>query len=95
MVVPRQNFVLEPITIKVHIVIFGKEQKLSNQARNQKRFHEHYLQNDHNEICDWEIIVIDYAETEKSLRQKELYWYHKLKTYDPFDLNERDVYAAY
>ena len=29
------------------------------------------------------------------LRQKELFWYHKLKTYAPFGLNERDVYAAY
>ena len=36
-----------------------------------------------------------HAETVKSLRQKELYWYHKLKTYAPFGLNERDVYAAY
>ena len=31
---------------------FRKEQRLSNQARNQKRFHGHYLQNDHNGICD-------------------------------------------
>ena len=31
---------------------FWKEQILSNQARIQKRFHEHYLQNDHNKICD-------------------------------------------
>ena len=31
---------------------FWKEQILSNQARIQKRFHEHYLQNDHNRICD-------------------------------------------
>ena len=74
---------------------FRKEQILSNQARNQKRFHEHYLQNEHNGICDWEITIIDHAETVKSLRQKELYWYHKLKTYAPFGLNERDVYAAY
>ena len=36
-----------------------------------------------------------HAKTVKSLRQKELYWYHKLKTYAPFVLNERDVYAAY
>ena len=63
---------------------FRKEQILSNQARNQKRFHKHYLQNDHNGICDWEITVIDHAETVKSLRQKELYWYYKLKTYAPF-----------
>ena len=74
---------------------FRKEQILSNQARNQKRFHEYYLQNDHNGICDWEITIIDHAETVKSLRKKELYWDHKLKTCAPFGLNERDVYAAY
>ena len=49
---------------------FRKEQILSNQARNQKRFHEHYPQNCHNGICDWEIAIIDYAETVKSLSQK-------------------------
>ena len=36
---------------------FWKEQKLSKQARNQKRFHEHYLQKDHNEISDWETTI--------------------------------------
>ena len=74
---------------------FRKEQMLSNQARNQKRFHEHYLQGEHNGICDWEITIINHAETVKSLMQKELYWYQKLKTYAPFGLNERDVYATY
>ena len=52
---------------------FWKEQKLSNQTRNQKRYHEHYLENDYNEICDWEITIIDHAEKENFLRQKELY----------------------
>ena len=51
---------------------FRKEQILSNQARNQKRFHEHYRQNDHNGISDWEITIIDHAERVKPLRQKEL-----------------------
>ena len=51
---------------------FRKEQILSNQARNQKIFHEHYLQNNHNGICDWEITLIDNAETAKSLRQKRI-----------------------
>ena len=74
---------------------FWKEQILSNQARKQKRFHEHYLQNQINRICDWEITIIDHAETVKALRQKELYWYHKLKIYVPFGLNDRYVYAAY
>ena len=52
---------------------FWKEQKLSNQTRNQKRYRKHYLENDHNEICDWEIRIINHAEKEKFLRQKELY----------------------
>ena len=30
----------------------------------------------------------------KILRQKELYWYRKLKTYTPIGLNGHDVYAA-
>ena len=93
-VVPQQNFVLKLTTIKVRIVIFGKN-TLSNQVRHQKRFHEHYLQNDHNGICDREITVIDHTETVKSLRQKELYWYHKLTAYAPYGLHELDVYPAY
>ena len=39
--------------------------------------------------------VEEHLETVKALRQKELYWYHKLKTYAPFGLNECDVYTAY
>ena len=61
-----------------------KEQNLSNQARNQKRFREYYLQNYHNGIDSAEIF-----------KTKKLYYYHKLKTYAPFGLNERDVYSAY
>ena len=49
---------------------FWKEQKLSNQARNKKRSHEHYLEKDHNGIRDWEITIIDHAEKEKYLRQR-------------------------
>ena len=74
---------------------FQKEQILSNKARNLQLFHEHYLQNDHNVICDWKITIIDHAEMVKFLRQKELYWCHKLKTYAPYGLNERNVYTAY
>ena len=74
---------------------FRKKQILSNQNRNQKRFQEHYLQNEPNGICEWEITIIDHAEKVKTLRQKKRYWYHKLKTYGRFGLNERDVYPAH
>ena len=86
---------LRPKNYKITHCNFRKEQKLSNQAHNQNRFHEHYLQSDHNGICDWKITIMDNVETEKSLRHKELYWYYNLKTYAPFDLNERDVHAAH
>ena len=56
----------------------------TNQARNQKRFREYYLQNDHYGICDWKVTIIDHDETVKSLRQNELYSYHNLKTYASF-----------
>ena len=79
-VVPRQNLVLELTTIKACIVIFGKNK---------------YCQNNQSRICDWEITIKDHAETVKPLKQKELYWYHKLKTHSPFGPNERDVYATY
>ena len=62
---------------------------------NQKRFSEHYLQSEHKWICDWEIKIIDHDKMEKSLRQKELYWYHRLTTHAPFSVNECDVYAAH
>ena len=42
-----------------------------------------------------EITIIDHAETVKSLRQKELYWYHKLKTYAPYGLHSLDVINKY
>ena len=74
---------------------FQKEQILSNQARNQKHFHKHYLKDDQGRICDWEITIIDHAETVKSLKQKELYCYHKLKTYALFGLNEYAVHTLH
>ena len=74
---------------------FRKEKILSNQARDHKRSHEHYMQNDHNGISDLEITIIDHAVMVKLLRQKELYWYHNLKTYAPFGINGLDVNDAY
>ena len=44
---------------------FWKGQKLSNQALNQKCHYKHYLKNNHNGICEWEITIIDHAEKEK------------------------------
>ena len=91
MAVPRKNFVLELTARKTGMLIFGKNQYCQTKPVTRNVFTNIIPQNDHNEISEWQITIIDHAETVKSLRRKELYWYHKLKTYTPFGLNERDV----
>ena len=59
-----------------------------------KRFHEHYCSDRHNDIQDWVITLIDSTDTLKELRRKELYWMYKLKTFAPYNLKESDVYEA-
>ena len=72
---------MELITIKAHITIVENKPSCQTKRVTRKHFDEHYLQSDHNGICDWEITVTDHAKTEKSLRQNKIYWYHKLNTY--------------
>ena len=38
-------------------------------------------------------IIVNNNDSNKG--KKQFYWYHKLKTYAPFGLNERDVYTAF
>ena len=74
---------------------FVNKEAIRKQALKQKPFHEHYSSDIHNCIQDWVITLIDSANTLKELRKKELYWMHKLETYPPYGLNERDVYEAF
>ena len=73
---------------------FVNKEEVPKQALKQKRFHEHYCSDRHNEIEDCVITLIDSADTLKDLSRKELYWMYRLKTYAPYGLNERDVYKA-
>ena len=50
---------------------FCRGKSLPNQARSQKRFHEHYLSGGHNGNGNWEITIIDHAETVKALVKEE------------------------
>ena len=43
-------------------------------------------------ISDWKLKLIDQADDEKSLRVKESFWQHKLNTFVPNGLNEKEVY---
>ena len=48
------------------------------EALKQKVFHEHFCLDDHNGIQDWVITLIEQVDDEKFLRQRELFWAHKL-----------------
>ena len=74
---------------------FISKKEVPKQALKQKRFHDHFCTESHTDIEDWVITLIDRAYTLKEMRKKELYWMYKLKTYAPYDLNEREVYEAF
>ena len=71
-----------------------KKEAIPKQALKQKRFHEHFCLDRHNDMEDWVITSIDSDNTLKKLKRKELYWMYKIKTYAPYGLNERNVYEA-
>ena len=74
---------------------FVNKEAVPKQALKQQRFHEHYCSDGHNGIQDWDITLIDSADTLKQPKKKELYWMYKLKIYAPYGLNKRDVYEAF
>jgi len=51
----------------------------------------HFDQNDHHGMQDWQFQIIDCAQNEGQLRQRESFWQFKLKTFLPIGLNERSV----
>ena len=65
---------------------FKKEQKQSNQTHNQKVFIKIISRVNITRFVTGKSQIIYHTETEKSFRQKELYWYHELKTYTPLYL---------
>ena len=56
----------------------------------QKLFHGHYIQDDHEGKHDWQFTLIDQCTTNAELRKREVYWQHRLKTFYPNGLNERE-----
>ena len=74
---------------------FKNKKQVPKEALKQKIFHEHFCSDDHNGIQDWVIALIEQVDDEKFLRQRELFWAHKLDTFYPNGLNQREIYAAY
>ena len=66
------------IIIKTHTSPIEKKRKISQQC-----FHEHYGQQSHNGIDDWQFTLNEQCET---------FWQHILKTFYPYGLNEKKEY---
>ena len=41
------------------------------------------------------ITIFNKAETEKKLKERQVYWLYKIKTYAPQRLSEQEMYEAY
>ena len=74
---------------------FVSKEAIPKQALKQKRFHGHYYSDRQNGIEDLVITLIDTSGTLNELSRKELYWMYQLKTYAPYDLNEKEAYEAF
>jgi len=44
---------------------------------------------------DWQFTLIDQAQDLPSVRRRETFWQHKLDTFTPLGLNERNVALDY
>ena len=74
---------------------FKNKKQVPKETFKQKIFHEHFSSDDHNGIQNWVITLIEQVDNEKFLRQKDLFWAHKLDTFYPNGLNQREIYATY
>ena len=57
----------------------------------QANLFDHFCSLDHNGIEDWSFQLIDQADTVERLREREAFWQHKLNSFIPHGLNEREV----
>ena len=58
----------------------------------QKLFHNHYCMDGHLGIDDWDFTLFEQCETHKQLKERETFWQHRLKTFYPLGLNEKEEY---
>ena len=63
-----------------------------NQKVPQQRFHTHYCLDGHSGIDDWDFVIFEQCETHEQLKERETFWQHRLKTFYPIGLNEKEEY---
>ena len=67
---------------------FGK----GNPKLAQKLFHAHYCLDGHSGIEDWDFVIFEQCKTHAQLKERETFWQHRLKTFYPIGLNEKEEY---
>ena len=63
-----------------------------NQKVPQKPFHAHYCLDGHRGIDDWNFVIFEQCETHEQFKERETFWQHRLKTFFPIGLNEKEEY---
>ena len=58
----------------------------------QKLFHDRYSLDGHLGIDDWNFTLFEQFETHKQLKEREIFWQHRLKTFCPLGLNAKEEY---
>ena len=43
-------------------------------------------------IDDWDFVIFEQCETHKQLKERVTFWQHRLKTFYPIGLNEKEEY---
>ena len=84
---PKLSSDIGPITIKAKIELSGKETEKYSRS-----FHDHHCQDDHLGIDDWDFTLFEQCEIQKQLKERETFWQHRLKTFYPLVLNEKEEY---
>ena len=84
----KPNFVIVLIIIIVNI----KHLKKGNRKVLQKLFHTHYCLDGYSGTEDWDFVLFEQCETHAQLKERETFWQHRLKTFYPIDLNEKEEY---
>ena len=84
-------------SLKDHLVRFNNYKSArrsyrKNRKVSQQRFHEHYGQQSHNGIDDWQFTLIEQCETHEQLKKRETFWQRRLKTFYPYGFNEKKEY---
>ena len=57
-----------------------------------KLFHTHYCLDGHSGNEDWDFVIFEQCKTHAQLKEREIFWQHRLKIFYPIGLNEKEKY---